>query len=717
MRWFAVAAATAALFVLLVPPALAVEEDDDAAARVGELGLSVSTGYDGRISESGWQPVTVALEPSRPVAATLAVSVQGNWGPSAETVPVEVAAGSLKLYRFLMPTGQVRVTVEEEGADPLTVRGQGGGRTSEYLVGVMAPSAQGLPPLRGELISRSGQWVRLDAAWVELSQFALEPLGTVVADVAALQALSPQGRANLALGVAAGTDLVVVGEGDVDLAALGLPWTPPADAWQMTAAGLSGEEAGPGVTGVIATAFPAGYGRVVITPIQPGEPGLGRNGALWSALAGPSARTGNESVSDYKVAQAPHQFSRLLAEKGTSAPALPWLGAFVVVYVLVVGPVNGIILSRTGRRELAWVTVPMVTLIFTGGAFLGATAGRPPTGASATLAFWNDGAAGQFVAAGVRAPTPGTRSLQLPGTDWTARAMVDSGRQSAVGRGEDTTVRMDLTALQLGGVAAWRGTQDAQPFEVEAAAADDGVTVTVRNTSARPLTAVAIRLASSSRSLPDIPAGGEETVTLGGAAMPQAPAYRDPFEGLPSDSNGVVGVPESLRGVLNTELADGRPGLVWVSAVDPQAGLPVRAGTESVRDHGGVLAVGARITQGDGLSPYTIQRDAFVSANGGYRPGPEAVEGAGEAFLRFRLPPGADAGLLTDQLDRSNQSGGRSTMTVWDRVARQWVPAEDALTDVAPRRLVSPLGEVWVRASGEMFPFEYSGRTIAGGRT
>ena len=715
MRWSALAALVLSLFLVLAPAAGAVEDDASDELRISDLGLSVTTGYDGRVTDSGWQPVTVSLEPSRPLAATLAVSVQGNWGPVAETARIEVAAGSVKLYRFLLPAGTVRVTVAEEGAEPLTVRPATRAQTQEYLVGVIGGPAQGLPPLRGEQIGRSGQWVGLDSAWLELSSFALEPLGAVVADAAALQALSPEGRANLALGVAGGTDLVVVGQGGEDLAALGLPWTPPPDAWQMTAGDLTGEDIAGAAGDVVATAFPAGYGRVVVTPVRPGDPGLGRNGELWSTLATASPRTANENVSDYKVAQAPHQFSRLLAEKGTSAPALPWLGAFVAVYVLVVGPLNGLILSRMGRRELAWATVPMVTLIFTAGAFLGATTGRPPTGASATLAFWNDGAAGQFVAAGVRAPTPGSRTIQLPGTAWTTRAMMDGGRQGTVARGEDTTVTMDLTSLQLGGVAAWRPAQESAPLEVEAIAGEDGVTVTVRNTSGAALSDVTVRLATATRSLADLPPGAEETVTLGGSELPQAPAYRDPFEGLPFDVNGVAGVPVSMRAVLNSELADGRPGMAWVSAIDAGGGVQVRSGSESVRNHGAVLAVGTRVVQGEGLSPYTIQRDGFVSANGGYRPGPEAVEGAGEAFLRFRLPPGADPTLLTNELDRSNESGGRPTLTVWDRVARQWVPADDILSDVEPRRLVSPLGEVWVRANGEMFPFEYSGRSIAGG--
>jgi hypothetical protein len=673
--------------------------------------MTVAAGYDGRTAASSWQPVTVALEPARPVAATLTVGVGGNWGPVGETVRVEVAAGSRKVYRFVVPNGDVRVTIAESDAEPLTVRPPNAGSSAEFLVGLLGASASGLPPLRSELIGRSGAWVFVDHAWLEQSSFALEPLGTLVADVAALQELTPRGRANLAAGVAAGTDLVIVGE-VVDPKALGLPWTVPDDAWRLDGADLGGADV---PVGTVAWAFPAGYGRIVTTPVRPGDPGLGRSGELWSQLTQPNPRHGDDQT-DYRVAQVPHQFTRLLAEPGGNAPALPWLGAFVAAYVIVVGPVNGVLLSRMRRRELAWATVPMVTVIFTLGAFLGATSGRPPTGAAARLAFWNDGAGAEIVAAGVRAATPGTRVLQLDGADWTARPLIDNGKQGIVSRGTDTTATLDLTALQLGGVAAWRALDTAAPMDVEATAMPEGVEVVIRNTSGRPLEEVAVRVATASRTIALLAPGAVETVTLGGNRLPVASAYRDPFEGLPLDQNGVVGAPLSLRAVLNTEVADGRPGLAWVSAVDRTGpGVAVRSGAEEVTDHGSVVAVGARIAQGEGLSPYTIERASFSTANGGYRPGPAAIEGAGEAFLRYRLPPGADPTLLTNDLERGEQSGGRPELTVWDRIDRQWVPAGAALSDVDPDRLVSPLGEVWVRASGELFPFEFSGRTIAGG--
>ncbi|NOG49686.1 MAG: hypothetical protein HND48_09765 [Chloroflexi bacterium] len=39
--------------------------------------------------------------------------------------------------------------------------------------------------------------------------------------------------------------------------------------------------------------------------------------------------------------------------------------AFLLAYVVLIGPVNYFILSRIGRREFAWLTVPGLIAVFT----------------------------------------------------------------------------------------------------------------------------------------------------------------------------------------------------------------------------------------------------------------------------------------------------------------------------------------------------------------
>ena len=48
-------------------------------------------------------------------------------------------------------------------------------------------------------------------------------------------------------------------------------------------------------------------------------------------------------------------------------PRLPWLLAAVVGYAVLIGPVNFLILSKLGRRELAWLTVPAFSFLAVAG--------------------------------------------------------------------------------------------------------------------------------------------------------------------------------------------------------------------------------------------------------------------------------------------------------------------------------------------------------------
>ena len=49
----------------------------------------------------------------------------------------------------------------------------------------------------------------------------------------------------------------------------------------------------------------------------------------------------------------------------------PWtLVLFMLVYVLVIGPLNYVVLRRMRRLELAWITVPLVVLLFTAGLYV-----------------------------------------------------------------------------------------------------------------------------------------------------------------------------------------------------------------------------------------------------------------------------------------------------------------------------------------------------------
>ncbi|NND02418.1 MAG: hypothetical protein HKN91_06480, partial [Acidimicrobiia bacterium] len=59
--------------------------------------------------------------------------------------------------------------------------------------------------------------------------------------------------------------------------------------------------------------------------------------------------------------------SAALSGRSASVPALPWLLLGILLFVVLVGPVNFIVLRGFGKPEWAWVTVPLLSAVFVAG--------------------------------------------------------------------------------------------------------------------------------------------------------------------------------------------------------------------------------------------------------------------------------------------------------------------------------------------------------------
>lgn len=684
-----------------------------------ELGLQVEAGYDRQVAAGSWLPVAVRVQPDRPLRGTVTVHSRAGGAALRHDRSVEAAAGVAKVYRFLVPAGPVTVSLAEDGRESLDVRADVRRDRRTFLVGVLGQMPDEPPALRSEPTGMAGRWVRLDPAWLALSPLALEPLAAVVADGSDLEGLDAAARRNLAAAVSAGTDLVVVADRAGPLRAVHpLPalavnavpaggaaafraLEPQDDAWALAATAIR-EDAGPGV---LAAAAPVGRGRVVVSGVGPGEGPLGSSGRLWSLLAGPGGRVGGE-VGGWRHEGRAHLLGRIL--EGTDAPAtaaLPWLAVFTIAYVVVVGPVNSLLLARLGRRELAWVTVPVVTAVFTVGAFVGVSGARPSTGVAAAATVWLDGAATELVTVGARAPTEGRRTIELGDGSWVVDPVVDGGREVVVG--DDGRVEVDLTALQLGGLTAWRSADAEPPMTVDAATTADGVEVTVTNSGREPLTGVVVRAATASRTVGTLAPGASQTVGVGGQHLPGADPHASPLDRLGSRP------PATVEALLRAGVIDGNPGLVWAVGSQASIGRSPRVDGTAADDRGRLVAVGVRPRPADRVvSPFAVARTA-VAGEHAQQPSPLAIEGEHEAFLRFRLPPAGGLEALRSDLRRGG--GGFAELFVWEPAARRWLPLEEAFPGGVgePDRLVGPLGEVWVRATGDLLPFDFSARSLS----
>ena len=351
----------------------------------------------GRYEVGGWAAVSVTLvNPGEPTDGYLLAT------SDAGTVrrQVELPAGARKvvpLYlqpdpfqrrvevRYEEPNGTVRGTVEvrvlESSQRQTAIVGDGGGAIR--------------PQLGGGVDGNASEPIPLGPADVPERPEPLAGIDSIVwaADSAAL---SEGQRRSLERWVADGGELVVVGGADwqsraggltdllpmegltaidaVDQAALAA-WTgsdAPAIEADTVSTGPLRDGARALVTAevgtVIASMRTVGAGRVVLLGVDAasdayrgweGSPRLwGRLLPSGAALADFMGFPGEENVQD-SMSQALGNLPAL------EVPPAELLLVVIVGYILLIGPISYIVLRRIDRRELAWVTAPLLVVLFT----------------------------------------------------------------------------------------------------------------------------------------------------------------------------------------------------------------------------------------------------------------------------------------------------------------------------------------------------------------
>lgn len=808
------------LALLAVPSSAALAADDAAAVTADELGLEVEVGFAGQAVRRAWLPVSVFMEPDHAFQGELRVAVWnpgGQSGQQAAVQPVDVPAGSAKVFRFVVPpndTVEVQVVPDDGEGVRISIpnREEGG-----YLVGLLDGTVPtGAPPLRAYAVDSKGAYVPVAAAWLD-HPGAFNTLSAVVVSSSSLGSLTDEQRRTLASDVVAGLDLVVVADSGAPpgLDALGLPdpagnirsdpdltdalAVEPADgAWSVRAADVV--EDAPDVP--IAAAVNSGLGRVIVSGVALGVGPVGSHGSYWGLLLQPSGRSGGTLTND-GMGQAFASVGEGLRSGQLELPPIGWFALFLLAYVVVVGPVNGIVLARAGRRELAWVTVPAVTVVFATGAWLTSADQSSSLGMAGTASYWIDGHGTELAAATVRAPRADEHTVTLEGSDWAVLAGAWSSTPTRVtSRPDGVDVELHLEAMQVGTVVGQRPTTAEAPLAVTAAIVGDRIDVEVTNRSGQQLSDVRLRAGTAVDDIGSLASGETRThrfETRG--TLPVEQQWADPFDGI-REPDGSVLAPRSLEALLRFGVLDGNPGLVWVvGTFDPGGGaVPVLAGGARAADQGSFVAVGVTPAQADPhLSPFEVGRQLITSGFGSAsQPGPLAIEGQTDAVLRYRVPANGELTQLTSTLDRGQlQQGmgemeachgdevagdegmrfrevcgpepllraigdacpedanhcalqdrslfvcrdeepchtqppppelldalaeldiGISGLEIYDREARTWTPIADVFgpgegTVDAPARYLSPLGDVYVRVTGEFFPFDFSGRGLGG---
>lgn len=399
LRWF--------LFLLILGGALAGATSGSAAplAQAG-LTFSIRAGFDGYYKDGYWIPVRITVANDGPdLSGALRVSVPRNYG-AAQIIfsrSVDLPTQSRReIFLYVIPEGSlttVAVTLVDEKNKVVASKSVRMTQVvpTDLLYGVLAnsPSAfNGLTDLDpGNGAAFLAQLEVGDLPPAGRSWKALDVL--VVSDVDT-GTLSPEQRAALAGWVTGGGRLVVAGGpawqktaagvGDLlpvapattrtvtDLRALGAfaAFAPPEGSGVAAEGSLAPEAlvlASVGDLPLVVTRR-SGFGQVTFLALDPAFAPLkgwdGFEGLFRNLLSVPADRPGwVNGLSNWSSAQ-----QAVTALPNLELPSTWQVCGFMFVYLILIGPLNYLVLRRLKRRELAWLTIPGIVLVFSGAAYI-----------------------------------------------------------------------------------------------------------------------------------------------------------------------------------------------------------------------------------------------------------------------------------------------------------------------------------------------------------
>ena len=532
----------------LAGPALAADSD------APTMEARVLLGGHARVGS--WMAIEVHLRNDGPSLTGELRLDNGSQTRTQYGTPVDLPTGSDKIYLlYAQPPGfgrEIKVDLVEGDDEIANARAEYAVRdASQLVVAIVAERPQGivgglsLPPNQqqqapvtlalspADLPSRVEAWGAIDRlVWQDVDSNLLEP-----DQLAALQGwLAAGGRMVIAGGTA----------GPATLSAFPdtiLPYRPLAttDVAPQTLAGLLGEVPEtaadlPALSGdliggrtlaavgdrIVAAERTYGSGLVSLIGFDPATPWIAEtdaSDALWRRLLPPRSTVGQIVADDSQLISAVSQLPAL---------ALPPIGGLLLLlgaYILLIGPVNYLVLRRLDRREWAWVTMPILIVVFAVGAYGFGAALRGSNVIVNEVAIVRgapgatDGAAQVYL--GVFSPSRETYQLEVPGG-----ALLSSPISGEIFGGEATAGALDILQGDPSrirdlavGVASLRAIRAETPatvplVESQLELVDGSLKGTVRNASEETLEKPAIVIGGSVQVLKDLLPGEQVDVNL-----------------------------------------------------------------------------------------------------------------------------------------------------------------------------------------------------------
>lgn len=390
------------LFPLLFACLLTIVLFRPAAAQNDGLGMTVRAGFDGIHKTNHWTPVQVTVSNSGP-AVTGELRINTGSGTSGDlaiySAPIDLPTQSnkrLTLYVYLPRfTNQLTVQLVDGNGQPLL--SQTSNRLTQLgLDGLLYGVVSSAPGDLDFLQNVTGGRAEAAVAYLALTELPETPPAWLGLDVLIFHdvdtgQLTPAQRTALDTWMELGGQLVIAGGpgwqktavslGDLlpvtlngsetvaDLPALsqdiGLPFRDPGPYLVTTSSLRRGELLFHQDGLPLLARQDQGRGSAYFLALDPAlAPLVDWNGSpvLWAEVANrvPAPSPWAAGVrNSYAATQAVGSLPSV------ALPSVLQLLAYLLIYVVLVGPVNYVALKRRNRRELAWLTIPALVLVFT----------------------------------------------------------------------------------------------------------------------------------------------------------------------------------------------------------------------------------------------------------------------------------------------------------------------------------------------------------------
>jgi hypothetical protein len=740
-----------------------------AAAQTGTAGLAVEAeaGLGGHFKFGEWLPVWVELEN---LGADRTVEVQvrvvGTRGGTTFARPVSLPTGSRKRVPVhVLPNNysralEVRVV---EGSELLLKRQVDvhSHLNVDYLVGMAAPERGALALVSNaelEGVQRKVVLIDLTTEHLPGRAEALQSLDCLILNDVDTSSLTPEQRAALEAWVRQGGRLVLGGGAGATRVASGIP----ADLLPLRPERLVELEALPGLERTVAGQpvrvpgpFVAAGGEVQggrtlaaqdgLVLVQEQNVGQGYvdvialdlaaspfdawAGAIpfWGQLILTGAAYASDLPPDMSARQmVSGQMGYALSNLPSLAlPSVKWLALLLGLYIVLIGPANYFFLRWRGKLYWAWVTIPAMTALFSGGAFgLGyAMRGNDLIlNKVAIVRMQPNGAARVNTYLGLFSPAQRSYEIEVDGAGLLSPLNPDTDPFASSGFGGlAETVFVQGTPARVRGLAVNQWSMqtfvsedvwsDAGRIEAEIELVGESLVGTVRNATPYPLKDVVVVHGTQFVRLGDLEQGSQASVSLDVSKRmenafgpplgyrlfegqlqqmgPGGPPREVQFKQTVLDSIFVSGgkVSASIRRPGAATLGGGANGpfvLGWFSEAPPNVLVGGRKPAVQTMalllapiDYG--FAAGQDIVIPPGLISGVVTQ---MPAEGGPcgPPGTTAVYvGRGEAVFEFQLPPEVivEPRKLTIEIGSDGGWNAPPEMAVHDWDGGEWVAVDD----------------------------------------